>query len=99
MKSGGWTQAESYRDLIKDKEAAISLEQQSRIQLTGESLDQQIAETYASHQAEPENVDSARRLGALSEQKDDFESAIAGISMLLISLRERTPDCFERFPI
>ena len=76
MKRGGWTQAESYRDLIKDKEAAISLEQQSRIRLTGEALDQQIAETYAHHQAEPENVDFARRLGALSEQKDDFGSAI-----------------------
>jgi tetratricopeptide (TPR) repeat protein len=76
MKRGGWTEAESYRDLIKDKDEAISLEQQSRIRLTGEALDQQIAETYARHQAEPENLDSARRLGALSEQKDDFESAI-----------------------
>ena len=44
MTSGGWTQAESYRDLIKDKEAAVSLEQQSRMQLSGESLEQQIAE-------------------------------------------------------
>ena len=76
MKRGGWTQAESYRDLIKDKDEAISLEQQSRIRLTGEALDQQIGETYARHQAEPENLDFARRLGALSEQKDDFESAI-----------------------
>src|SRR5215472_5547936 len=76
MKRGGWTQAESYRDLIKDKDEAISLEQQSRIRLTGEALDQQIAETYARHKAEPENLDVARRLGALSEQKDDFESAI-----------------------
>jgi tetratricopeptide (TPR) repeat protein len=76
MKRGGWTQAESYRDLIKDKEEAVSLEQQSRIRLTGEALDQQIAETYARHQAEPENLDFARRLGALNEQKDDFESAI-----------------------
>ena len=76
MKRGGWTRAESYRDLIKDKDEAISLEQQSRIRLTGEALEQQIAETYARHQAEPENQDSARRLGALSEQKDDFESAI-----------------------
>jgi tetratricopeptide (TPR) repeat protein len=76
MKRGGWTQAESYRDLIKDKEEAISLEQQSRIRLTGEALDQQIAETYVRHQAEPENLDLARRLGALHEQKDDFEVAI-----------------------
>jgi tetratricopeptide (TPR) repeat protein len=77
MKSGGWGAAESYRDLIKDKDAAVSLEQQSRMQLTGESLIQQIAETYAMHQAEPQNVDVARRLGSLSEQKDDLEAAIA----------------------
>src|SRR5205823_601041 len=76
MKRGGWTQAESYRDLIKDKEIAISLEQQARIRLTGDALDQQIAETYARHQSEPANVDLARRLGALNEQKQDFQAAI-----------------------
>jgi tetratricopeptide (TPR) repeat protein len=77
MKSGGWGSAESYRDLIKDKEAAVSLEQQSRMQLSDESLSQQIAESYAMHEAEPQNVDVARRLGSLSEQKDDLEAAIA----------------------
>ena len=77
MKTGGWGEAESYRDLIKDKEAAVSLEQQSRIQLTGESVDQQIAEVYERHEAEPQNVDLARRLGVLHEQKADLESAIA----------------------
>src|SRR5947199_3711499 len=76
MTRGGWTQAESYRDLIKNKEEAISLEQQSRIRLTGEALDQQIAETFARHQAEPGNLDFARRLGALNEQRNDFEEAI-----------------------
>jgi tetratricopeptide (TPR) repeat protein len=77
MTTGGWTQAESYRDLIKDKEVAVSLEQQGRMKLTGESLDQQVAETYALHQTQPENVDLARRLGVLNEQKEDIESAIA----------------------
>lgn len=77
MTTGGWTQAQSYRDLIKDKDLAVSLEQQSRMKLTGESLDQQIAETYEAHQAEPQNVDLARKLGALNEEKQDFESAIA----------------------
>jgi tetratricopeptide (TPR) repeat protein len=76
MSTGGWTQAESYRELIKDKDAAISLEQQSRMQLTGEALEQQIAELQTRQQAEPQNVDLARRLGALSEQKDDIESAV-----------------------
>lgn len=76
MTTGGWTQAESYRDLIKDKEAAISLEQQGRMKLSGEALDQQIAETYARHKADLKNVDLARKLGALNEQKDDLEAAI-----------------------
>ena len=77
MKSGGWGSAESYRDLIKDKEAAVSLEQQSRMQVSDELLSQQIAESYAMHEAEPQNVDVARRLGSLSEQKDDLDAAIA----------------------
>jgi tetratricopeptide (TPR) repeat protein len=76
MKSGGWTEAESYRDHIKDKETAISLEQQSRMRLTGESLDRQIAEASTRQKSEPTNVDLARRLGALNEQKEDFEAAI-----------------------
>src|SRR5438270_1019438 len=76
MSTGGWTQAESYRELIKDKDVAISLEQESRMQLTGEALDQQIAELEARQKVEPHNIDVARRLGALCEQKDDIESAI-----------------------
>ena len=76
MSAGGWTQAESYRELIKDKDVAVSLEQQSRMQLTGEALDQQIAEVTTQQQAQPKNVDLVRRLGSLYEQKDDIESAI-----------------------
>src|ERR1700682_661872 len=76
MTTGGWTQAESYRDLIKDKEAAVSLEQQGRMKWGGEALDQQIAETYARHQAEPNNVDFARKLGALNEQTNNVQAAI-----------------------
>jgi tetratricopeptide (TPR) repeat protein len=77
MKQGGWNEAESYRDLLKDKEAAVSLEQQSRIQLSGEALEQQINETFALHEAAPENVDLAKRLGVLHDQKDDLDGAIA----------------------
>ena len=76
MSAGGWAQAESYRELIKDKDVAVSLEQQSRMQLSGEALDQQIAELQTRQRAEPMNVDLARRLGGLFEQKDDVESAI-----------------------
>src|SRR2546423_12524681 len=58
MKSGGWGAGERYRDLIKDKEAAVSMEQQSRMQLTGEALGRQIAGAYALSQGEPQNVDA-----------------------------------------
>jgi tetratricopeptide (TPR) repeat protein len=77
MKTGGWTQAESYRDLIKDKEAAVSLEQQGRLVLADKSLEQQIEGTFARHQAEPQSVDFARKLGALYDLKGDLENAIA----------------------
>ncbi|HZR79246.1 MAG TPA: tetratricopeptide repeat protein [Chthoniobacterales bacterium] len=76
MSSGGWAQAESYRELIKDKEVAISLEQQSRMQLTGDALDRQISELQARHKTEPQNVDLVRKLGALHEQKDDLDGAM-----------------------
>ena len=71
MKRGGWSEAESYRDLIKDKDEAISLEQKSRIRLTGEALDQQIAETYALHQAEPENVlEGVAKVGVVFDEPE-----------------------------
>jgi len=76
MTAGGWMQAESYRDLIRDKAAAISLEQQGRMKLSGQALEQQIAETYARHQTEPQNVDLARKLGALNEQTNNVQAAI-----------------------
>ena len=77
MKSGGWGQASSYRDLIKDQDPPVSVEQQDRMKLTGQTIDQQIAETYAAHQAQPKDFDLARRLGSLNEQKEDIEAAIA----------------------
>ena len=77
IKKGGWTEAGSYRDLIKDKKVAVSLEQQSRMQLSGEALEQQISEVFTRHKGDPHNVELAKRLGALHDQKDDLEGAIA----------------------
>ncbi len=77
METGGWTRAESYRDLIKDKEAAVSLEQQSRLVLADESLDRQIEEAFARHRAEPGKVDFAMKLAALHALKEDVDNALA----------------------
>jgi len=77
MKKGGWTEAETYRDLIKDKDVAMALEQRNRMQLSSESLEQQIAEVFSQHEADPHNIDFAKCLGTLHDQKDDPEGAIA----------------------
>jgi tetratricopeptide (TPR) repeat protein len=77
IKKGGWVEAESYRDLIKDKQIAVSLEQQNKMQLSLENLEQQIDEVFARHETDSQNVELARRLGLLHEQKGDLEGAIA----------------------
>ncbi len=77
IKEGGWAKAESYRDLIKDKEVAVSLERQSRMQCGEESLEEQINETFGRHEREPQSVELARRLGLLHDQKEDLDGAIA----------------------
>lgn len=73
---GGWETAKDYRDLIKDKDVAVSLEQQSRMVLDNDSIDQQLVELYARAEAEPDNVDVARKIASLFEQKSEIENAI-----------------------
>src|ERR687888_397603 len=60
------------REVRKDPKRAVEMIEK----LIEESLEEQIAETHAAHQAQPENVDLARRLGILNEQKKDLDSAI-----------------------
>jgi len=74
---GGWAVADSYRDLIKNKEEAVSLEQQSRVVRSEEMIEQQIAELSAAVQEDPTSIDKSRKVAALYEQKEDFENAIA----------------------
>ena len=82
MTKDGWAEvAESggqkdYRSLIKDTDLAVSLEQQNRVVKSVEMIDQQLVELYARSEQEPENVDVARRIASLFEQKDEFESSI-----------------------
>ncbi|MEO8207316.1 MAG: tetratricopeptide repeat protein, partial [Chthoniobacterales bacterium] len=76
MKQGGWDTAESYRDLIKDKDVAIALEQQNRVVKDDATIDSLLAELIEEVNQEPENIDKSRRIAELYEQKDDFENAI-----------------------
>ncbi len=76
VQKGGWEVADSYRDLIKNKEEAVSLEQQSRVIKSDEMIDRQISELFDAVQAEPGSIDKSRRLAELCEQKEDFDSAL-----------------------
>ena len=76
VQQGGWEVADSYRDLIKNKEQAVSLEQQSRVVKSDEMIDNQIAELSAAVQAEPQSVDKSRKVAELYEQKGDLENSL-----------------------
>lgn len=76
MQRGGWETADSYRDLIKDKEMAVSLEQQNRVVRSEEMIEQQLAELHQKIQEVPESVDVARKIAVLYEDKEDYGSAV-----------------------
>lgn len=78
MKSGGWEEAQSYRDLIKNKDEAKSLEQKNRVVRDLEMIQNQLAEMTPQWEADQSNVDLSKRLAKLwdeqLEQKPDEES-------------------------
>ena len=78
MKSGGWNEAKSYRDLIKDKDEAVSLEQKGRVVKSAEMIDEQLGELTPQWEENQENVDLSRRIAKLwedrFEQNQDDES-------------------------
>lgn len=76
MQKGGWEAAESYRDVMKNREEAVSLEQQNRAVLSDEMIDRQLQELHAKVENEPGSVDAARRIASLYEQKENLEFAI-----------------------
>jgi tetratricopeptide (TPR) repeat protein len=80
MKSGGWETAKDYRDLIKDKEQAISLEQKGRVVRSVEMIDQQIAEVTAEWEKNQEGVDSSRRLAKLWEDRFEGQGDVESLN-------------------
>ncbi len=81
MKQGGWQAvadsggSKSFRDLIKNKDETIALENKSKIVRTAEQIGQQISETYALWDANQSSVDHSRRLANLYEQLHEVSLA------------------------
>jgi tetratricopeptide (TPR) repeat protein len=77
MKKGGWEKEDAtYRDLIKNKDEAVSLEQQGRVVRSVEMIEQQLAELSEKYNQDPSSVDTARKIAELYEQKEDLENAV-----------------------
>lgn len=69
--------AGSYRDVLKDKEEAISLEQQNRQVKTEDVTTQLIREKEERLAREPNNLKVLRDLAELHAQKKDYDTALA----------------------
>jgi tetratricopeptide (TPR) repeat protein len=77
MQRGGWGREETtYRDLIKDKGQAIALEQQTRVYRGDDMIDLLLGELSEKYVQDPENLDTARRIAELYEEKNDLENAV-----------------------
>lgn len=82
MAGGGWEDAQSFRDVIKDKDEAVALEQQSRVVRAEDMVQNLINEALAKAQQDPTNPIHRRELGKLYGQKGDFDTALQYLEQL-----------------
>ncbi len=67
----------SYRDILKNKTEAVSLEQEKRIVQTEDTAERLIGEYEARLPNEPDNLKLVRSLAELYTQKNQFDRALA----------------------
>ncbi len=81
LDQGGYNALEggqgSYRDILKDKEQATSLEQEQRVQKSEDVTEKLIGEYEARLKTEPNNLKLVRSLAELYAQKKRFDQALA----------------------
>jgi tetratricopeptide (TPR) repeat protein len=66
----------SYRDILKDKQEAVSLEQEKRVQKSEDVTERLIGEYETRVKTEPNNLKLLRSLGELYTQKKQFDKAL-----------------------
>ena len=76
MKKGGWNEAGSFRDVIKDSKEAALLEQESKAVKSDKDIDALINETRIKLQREPENVNYRRALADFYARAEKFDDAL-----------------------
>ena len=73
----------SYRDILKNKEEAVSLEQEKKVQKTEDVAERLIGEYEGRLEAEPDNFKMIRSLAELYTQKNQFDQALAMYQRIL----------------
>jgi tetratricopeptide (TPR) repeat protein len=66
----------SYRDILKDKKEAVSLEQEKRVEKSADTAERLIQEYETRLKSEPENLKLMRNLAELHTQKKEFQRAL-----------------------
>ena len=90
MKKGGWDDAGSFRDVVRDTEEATRLEQEAKAVKSTKDVNDLIVDAEAKCEREPENVNYVRALADLYVRAERFGDA----ADLLSGYQERasTPD-------
>jgi tetratricopeptide (TPR) repeat protein len=68
-------EVKSYRDMIKDKDEAVNLEQEAKVVRSEERIDDLIVDVQTRLEQQPNNVSLVRKLADLYMQKNDFDNA------------------------
>ena len=80
LDEGGYAALEggkgSYRDILKDKKEAVSLEQEKRVVKTEDNAEKLIAQYEARLETEPKNLRLVRSLAELYTEKKRFDKAM-----------------------
>ena len=84
------------RDLIKDKDQAVALEQLGRVYRSEDMIDYLLGDLSEKYTQDPQNVDTARRIAELYEERNDLENAVMWLAMRPSSRRIRTSLWFAR---
>lgn len=66
----------SFRDALKSEEESGQLEQEAKVVKSADAIQEQIEINYQKHVADPANVNYPKTIARLSEQRNDFASAI-----------------------
>ena len=101
LDQGGYNALEggqgSYRDILKDKEKAASLEQEQRVQKSEDIAEKLIGEYEARLKTEPNNLKLVRSLAELYAQKNQFDRSLAYFDRIKNSDMGNDPS-LERLP-